>query len=330
VFVKSGGASDYALTRGGALAYVTAEAGTPAPRALVWVDRKGREEPLDMPQRLYGAPRISPDGTSVAISILDNGSAEVWAFDLPGGPLKRLTFSPHTNGVGNWTPDGRQIVFSMYDENGVLNLYRVSATGTGRYEPIAPGSRHRWGSSVTRDGKGLFAFDQTPQGHNRVLLLPITSESQSQSPDKVLFEGNFSDVSPDGRYIAYQSVETGPSEVFVRAFPDVRNGPWQISTAGGAHPVWSRDGRELFFKDAANALNVVRVDTSGLTLVSGPPVKVFDTPYYEPNPQRWYDVSPDGRRFLMIKESTPPRSATPASMVVVQNWADELKARLSR
>jgi serine/threonine-protein kinase len=310
---------------------VTAESGTPLPRALVWVDRKGREEPLDMPQRLYGAPRISPDGTSVAISIMDNGSAEAWTFDLPGGPLKRLTFSPHTNGVASWTPDGRDIVFSMYDENGVLNLYRVSATGAGRYEPIAPSSRPRWGSTVTHDGKGLFAFDLSPQQANRVLLLPLTSPAESQSPDKVLFEGNFSDISPNGRYIAYQSHETGPTEVYVRAFPDVHNGPWQISAAGGAHPTWSRDGRELFFKDAANALHVVQVDTSGPTLVSGPPVKVFDTPYFEPNPQRWYDVSPDGRRFLMIKENTAARrSATPASMVIVQNWTDDLTTRLPR
>jgi serine/threonine-protein kinase len=331
VFVKPGGATDYALTRGGALAYVTAESGTPLPRSLVWVDRKGREEPLDMPQRLYGAPRISPDGTSVAISITDNGSAEVWTFGLPGGPLKRLTSSPHTNGLVNWTPDGREIVFSMYDENGVLNLYRASATGTGRYEPIAPGSRNRWGSTVTGDGKGVIAFEMSPQRINRVLLLPFTSPAQSQSPDKILFEGSFSDVSPDGRYIAYQSFETGPTEVYVRAFPDVHNGPWQISTAGGAHPVWSRDGHELFFLDAANALHVVRVDTSGPTLVSGAPVKVFDTPYFEPNPQRWFDVSPDGRRFLMIKENTTARrSATPASMVVVENWADELKTRLAR
>jgi serine/threonine-protein kinase len=185
---------------------------------------------------------------------------------------------------------------------------------------------------VTHDGKGVLAFDMDPQMRGRILLLPITSAAQGQSSDKILFEGGFAEISPDGRYIAYQSYQSfsGPWEIYVRAFPDVHNGPWQISTGGGSHPAWSRDGRELFFVDAANALHVVRVDTSGPTFVSGPPAKVFDTPYFQPNPQRWYDVSPDGRRFLMIKENTPRRSATPASMVVVQNWADELKARLSR
>jgi len=331
VFVKQGGAGDYALTRDGALAYVTAESGTPLPRALVWVDRKGREEPLDVPQRLYGMPRISPDGTRVAVAINEKGSADVWTFDLPAGPMKRLTSSPHTNGLAGWTPDGRQIVFSMADENGVLNLYRTSATGTGRYEPIAPSSRPRWGSSPTHDGNGVFAFDLGPGGRNRVFVLPFAPPARSQAPDEILFEGNFSEISPDGRYVAYQSYETRASEVYVRAFPDVHNGPWRISTAGGWHPAWSRDGRELFFLDAANALHVVRADTSGPTFVSGPPVKVFDTPYFEPNPSRWYDVSPDGQRFLMIKENTNARrGATPANMVVVQNWADELKGRLPR
>jgi len=326
VFVKQDGAGDYALTRDGTLAYVTAESGTPLPRGLVWVDRKGREEPLDVPQRLYGAPRISPDGTRVAVAVMDKGSADVWTFELPGGPLKRLTFFPRTNGLAAWTRDGRQIVFSMPDEHGVLNLYRVSAAGTGHHEPIAPASRPRWGSSATPDGRGLFAF-----GFEGVFVLPLSSQARSQSPVEPLFNGSFAEISPDGRYVAYESFETGPWEVYVRAFPDVHNGPWQVSTAGGMHPAWSRDGRELFFVDAANALEVVRVDTSGSTFMSGPPAKVFDTPYFEPNPQRFYDVSPDGRRFLMIKENTTARrSATPASMVVVQNWADELKARLPR
>jgi serine/threonine-protein kinase len=297
----------------------------------VWVDRKGREEALDVPQRLYGAPRISPDGRRVALSIMDKGSADVWAFDLPDGPMKRLTFLPRTNGLGGWTPDGRQIVFSMADEHGVLNVYRTSAEGTGRHEPIAPSPRTRWASSVTHDGTAALAFDVGPQGHNRLLMLPFSAPPRGQSADEVLFEGNYSEISPDGRYVAYQSIETGSAEVYVRAFPDVHNGPWQISTAGGMHPAWSRGSHELFFLDAANTLKVVRVDTSGPTFVSGPPLKVFDTPYFEPNPNRYYDVSSDGQRFLMIKENTTARrSATPASMIVVQNWADELKARLSR
>src|SRR5262249_7466957 len=136
--------------------------------------------------------------------------------------------------------------------------------------------------------------------------------------------------SPDGRYLAYESMESGRSEVYVRAFPDVHNGPWQISTAGGTRPVWSRDGRELFYLDAANAMNAVRVDTSGRTFISAPPEVLFNTGYYEPNPARHYDVSLDGGRFLMIKEGTVRRDATPASMVVIQGWTEELKGRLPR
>ena len=118
-----------------------------------------------------------------------------------------------------------------------------------------------------------------------------------------MFHGVLAEISPDGRYLAYQSDESGRYEVYVRPFPQVDRGRWQISTGGATRPVWARSGRELFYLDESGALTAVPVQTSGPTFIVGSPATVFDTKYVEPNPARHYDVSPDGQRFLMLKDS---------------------------
>jgi hypothetical protein len=136
------------------------------------------------------------------------------------------------------------------------------------------------------------------------------------------------DFSPNGRYIAYAADESGRSEIYVRPFPRVDNGRWQVSTAGGTRPVWARSGRELFYLDASNALTAVPVNTSGPTISPGIPAKLFDSGYAQPNPSRHYDVSADGRRFLMLKASgTADPNTMPLSMVLVEHWFEELKQR---
>ena len=137
------------------------------------------------------------------------------------------------------------------------------------------------------------------------------------------------DFSPNGRYIAYQSEESGRSEIYIRPFPRVNNGRWQVSTAGGTRPAWAPSGRELFYLDASNALTAVPVGAFGPTISIGIPAKLFDTKYAEPNPSRHYDVSADGGRFLMLKASaTGDPKATPVSMVLVEHWFEELKQRV--
>ena len=141
----------------------------------------------------------------------------------------------------------------------------------------------------------------------------------------------WAEFSPDGRYLAYTSNESGRlREVYVRPFPDVDSGRWQISTAGGTRPAWARNGRELFYLDESNTLTAVPVQTSGSTFDAGKPARVFDAKYAEPYPSRFYDVSPDGRRFLMVKDSPGGSNATPPIMLVVQNWFEELKAHVPR
>ena len=240
----------------------------------------------------------------------------------------------------------------IYLDHVLSNLYSQAVDGTGTVDRLTTSAGQQFPSSITPDGTVVVGFENVSMAAStqmapgvawRVVLYPGASpasrsgpgSSHSTSPSPVapraqpLFDGVWAEFSPDGRYLAYQSAagEPGRSEVYVRPFPRVNSGRWQISTAGGTRPAWARSGRELFFLDASNRLTAVPVETSGSTFSAGKPAKVFDAKYAQPFPPRNYDVSPDGQRFLMIKDSVAgDPNATPASMVVVLNWFDELKA----
>jgi len=333
LLTKASGGANYAVSRPGTLVYMPGAAPETPIRSLVWVNRKGLEEPIAAPLRAYGPPRLSPDGTRVAVPIDDQGNIEVWIWELVRKNLRRLTFSPGVDSMPVWTPDGRRIIY-MSARAGMPSLYSQAVDGGGTVDRLTTSANPQWPTSITRDGALLFGFQSGPKIVREVILLHLAdptrtgvSSSQAMPPVQNLFRGNFAEISPNGRYVAYQSDESGRMEVHVRPFPQVDSGRWQISTGGGTRLVWARSGRELFYLDESSALTVVPVRTSGPTFVAGRPVKVFDTAYFEPNPARHYDVSPDGNRFLMVKDSTPrDPNTTPANMVVVEHWFEELKS----
>jgi len=332
VLMKPTGAANYALSRSGTLIYLPAYVGgQSALRSLVWVDRKGHEEPIRAPLRAYGPPRISPDGTRLAIGILDQGNTEIWIWDLARETLRPLTFAKGMNGLPVWTPDGRRIVF-MSDRTGILNLYSQAVDGTGTADRLTTSANSQWPTSVAPDGTRLFGFDTQPKRAVGVIEVPLTAPTANISATRAapvaqdLFTGAFAEISPNGRYLAYQSAESGRLEIYVRPFPEVDRGRWQISIGGGTRAVWARSGRELFYLDESQALTAVSVRTSESTFSMQTPSKVFDTKYPEPNPARHYDVSPDGRRFLMIKDApSSEQKGAQANIIVVLNWFEELK-----
>jgi serine/threonine-protein kinase len=306
-----------------------------APRALVWVDRSGHEEPTGTPLRAYGTPRISPDGTRVAAEIYD-ATTDIWIWDFAQETLRRLTFdSPGGAGMGAgmsvWTPDSRQVIFEAR-RTGIPSVYKQAADGSGTFERLSTSGTPQWSTSITPDGTWLSGFEQLPRTVPNIFFLPLTRALVRPGSIEPLaetrFKGSMADFSPNGRYFAYQSEESGRSEIYVRPFPRVDNGRWQVSTAGGTRPVWARSGRELFYLDTSNALTVVPVSTSEPTIRIGSPAKVFDTRYAEPNPSRHFDVSADAQRFLMLKSSAT--NATPVSMVLVEHWFEELKQRVNK
>jgi len=176
-----------------------------------------------------------------------------------------------------------------------------------------------------------------PDGRNLVIteggnihLVPMDGNRQATPLVQTPFNEGLGEISADGRWLAYQSDESGQYQIYVRPFPDVNSGRWQVSPGGGTKPVWARSGRELFYLDANGALTAVSIQTTP-TLSAGNPTKLFDTRYPSAFNARSYDVSPDGQRFLMIKDTQAPEQATnsaPASIIVVLNWHEELKARL--
>jgi serine/threonine-protein kinase len=199
----------------------------------------------------------------------------------------------------------------------------------------------QWPNSFTPDGTALLFCEHRPKTGLDILRLPLIPAPRNAGSatvcDERLSEATSlvsspseefaANISPDGRYFAYQSMESGGRfEIYVRPYPDVTQGQWQISTGGGAAPVWARTGRELFYLDDSNTLMAVPVQTSGSRFSYGRAAKLFDTKYsgafYS------YDVTPDGRRFLMMKESTAADRSHPPSMVVGLNWFEELRRRV--
>jgi serine/threonine-protein kinase len=321
VVMTSNGAANYAVSQRGTLAYVPggAYAVTTSPRSLVWVDRQGHEQPINAPPRPYGVPRVSPDGARLAVELEDQEN-DIWIWDFARETLTPLTADPGFDVMPLWTPDSRRIIFAS-TRAGVPNVYTQPADGTGPVERLATSANTQMPTSITSDGMNVIGSEGS-----RVMLLrlPGSLSGQPAATSQTFFGGFIPEFSPDGRYIAYQSNESGTNEIYVRPFPQVDTGRWQVSTAGGTRPAWARNGRELFYLDAAQKLTAVVVQTTPM-FIAAKPAKILDTKYANPFPARWYDVSTNGERFLMIKDSPAAEHQTPISMIVVEHWFEQLK-----
>jgi serine/threonine-protein kinase len=323
------GAADFSISRDGTLVYVPRSGGvsTGATRSLVWVTRQGIEEPLGAPVRGYTAPRLSPDGTRIALDIRDAGKGGIWIWDLVRQTLTPLAVDNQGQSTfPSWTPDGKKIIFSSSRGGAESNLYWQPADGTGTAERLTTSANRQFASfSVSPDGTKV-PFVEINKGNDlQVLILdgrPHVEPLIQTSANEINAE-----IAPNGRFLAYQSDESGVNDIYVRPFPNVNAGRWQVSTSGGTKPAWARNGRELFYLDRDNAMTSVPVQMTDSAFNAGKPTKLFENPYFGANNVRTYDVSSDGQRFLMIKfgERTADSSA---GIVVVLNWTEELKQRL--
>jgi len=303
----------YAVSAGGSIAYVPATAASDPPRTLVWVDGNGRETPINAPPRAYETVRLSPDGRKVAVGINDE-QRDVWTWDLERETLTRITADARQDWTPLWTPDGKRLIFISRRDGGA-NLYSQAADGTGAAQRLTTGRETFIPTSITRDGATLVGMSSIPRAWT-LFKLPLDNRS---SPEPLLASAASSQqpaLSPDGRVIAFESTESGRLEVWLRPFPDVNAARVQVSTAGGGEPLWSRDGRELFFL-SSHKLFAASVTTTGGTLRANAPTQVLSTAYYDGEGPANYDVAPDGKRFLMIKETAglrPPN--TPIVMLL--------------
>ena len=323
----------FALSSQGALVYMPRDAlgGSQAKRTLAWVDREGHEAALKASPHAYFYPRISPDGTRVALEGRDE-EHDIWIWDLARETLTRLTLGPAFEQYVVWTPDGRSVIFGQSElggPNAPRSLFRQAADGTGTVERLTQGIVAQFPSTVTPDGAALIFREQTYSNFRKtgmdLLLLPLKGERRVRPLLQSSTDESNAEVSPDGHWLAYQSNETGRDEIYVRPFPNVDDGKRMVSTGGGTQPLWARNGQELFFESSGALMRVPVV--TGSRFEPGAPTKLLDLPR---GPDlavgRMYDVSPDGRRFLILKPvSGVVETPTFPRLILVQNWFEELK-----
>jgi serine/threonine protein kinase len=321
------GSAQYGLSETGTLVYVPGQARglERARRTITWIDRRGKEEPVAIAPQNYVSVRLSPDGARLALDARDRQS-DIWIYELARRTMTRLTLDPAVDGFPVWTPDGRRILFESNRKSTNFQIYSQAADGTGAAEQLTTDSMQRWPFSISPDGRRAILHSETDGS----ALDTLTLDGQSK-PEPLLASPSFTlahgEVSPDGRWLAYQSNEGGENQIYVRPFPDVNSGRWQVSPAGGIKPVWARNGRELFYL-AGRSLMAVPVQTAA-TFTAGTPIKLFEGPYFVGLGGRSYDVSLDGQRFVVIKETPEEDQPRADTIAIVLNWRDELKRRVA-
>jgi serine/threonine-protein kinase len=308
-----GGAAQYSLSATGSLVYVSGSSQALQSK-LVWVSRNGTEQPLPAPPRSYAYLQLSPDGRRVAIV----SESQIWLYDFARDTLSRFTFEG-SNNLPVWTPDGKRIAF-MSNRGGPYNIFWQMADGSGGLERLTTDEHNNVPRSFSPDGQLLaFHVDSSTGSDIWVLRLrdrkvqPFLQTPASESAPQ---------FSPDGRWLAYVSDESGRYEVYVQPYPGP-GGKYLISTEGGREPLWNNNGRELFYRSGDKVMAVDVMTQPNFS--AGKPKELFEGRYLQLGgtvPQ--FAFSPDGQRFLMLKP-VEQEAAVPTQINVVLNWTEELK-----
>ncbi len=309
------------ISAAGLLTYRTGDTVTKS--KLSWIGRDGKRSGDVAPEDTYGSMRLSPDEKRVALGRLDSsGLDDSWLLDLARGVFTRFTFDPKRDTAPIWSPDGRQIVFAS-DRSGACQLYRRDSGGAGQDEQLTDTPDEKRPLDWSRDGRFLLYQDRDPNTSYDVWAVPDPAGPGEHKPMPVLqtsFAESEAYFSPDGKWIAYTSNESKRNEVYVTAFPP-SGGKWQISTQGGSHPRWRADGKELFYTSLDSKMMAEEIRIAGATVETTKPVELFSF-VADINILSPYDVTADGRRFLVLEQATGTR---PAPLTLIVNWQAGLK-----
>jgi Tol biopolymer transport system component len=317
----------------GTLVYATGGIVPDPLRSLVWIDRNGKSQRLDLPSRNYLGPRLSPDGNRAAVTIMGTGArgnVSIWTHDLRTRTLTPVTARNERGVMGMWSPDGTKVLYSSVT-GGRTSLASKTADGSGPPRLIAGEGRFQLPGSVSAAAR-LLTFTENGVGTGPdIWVIDLSREGSAPRPFlQTAVAETYAAFSPDGRWLAYVSNVSGQSEVYVQPYP----GPGEripVSSDGGHSPSWRGDGRELFYvrpprpeSPQMNTMMAVNVTIDGDRFVAAEPRRLFDAAFGTPGPSRGYDVTADGQRFLVVQnDDPPPESAT--ELVLVVNWLEELK-----
>jgi serine/threonine-protein kinase len=327
--MDSGAGFDY--SRGGTFVYLNAIA---EPQSIFWLDRAGKNEPIYPVPGRYGGPRFSPDGNRLAFAATDvQGNQDIWVQDLQRKTTSRLTFLPGPNTAPVWTPDNRSILF-LSDNATAPGIYSIRADRSGEPRRLSDTKGRMVPSTISPNGKRLAGVLPLAGGGTEIWTAPLEEgENPRLGPPETFLRSPFIKInpsfSPDTRWLAYNSGESGTTEVYVRPFPGPGAGV-QISTGGGRQPMWSQNQRELFFQDLGARIMVVEYTARGDSFIAGTPRLWSERRLLSlvSPPVPTLDLAPDGQRFAVILYQNGTAEQKPVTRVtLLLNFFDELKRR---
>jgi Tol biopolymer transport system component len=329
--------AQFSFSESGTIVYVAGGAGGGQNVSIYWMDREGKFTPLRETPGNYTNLAFSPDGKRLALQIADGKRSDVWVYDWERDALTRLTFAGEQNNYPVWTPDGQRIVYSSLGKGGPTNLWWMRADGGGDNQRLVESKNTQGGGSWRPDGKVLAFQQYNPDTGYDIMTVPIEGDQRSGwKPGEPkpfvnsVYDERLPAFSPDGRWIAYQSNETGNYEAYVRPFPGP-GGKLQISTGGGLAPRWSHNGKELFYRTVTDdKIMLVTYTASGDS-------------FHADKPQPWspgqvtdlglgiydFDLHPDGKRFAVLKVPGTEQTAAVNKVSFIFNFFDEIRSKVS-
>ena len=319
-YAASNALADFSVSENGVLVYYAGEEVEKA--QLTWVDRGGKQIATVGQPGSYVVLRLSPDDKRVALPQRDpqTKTLDIWLMELARGTLSRFTFDPASDNFPVWSPDGTRIVFAS-SRGGHNDLYGKPSSGAGNDEELLKSGEQKAPLDWSQDGRFIAYQVLSAKTREDIWILPLDGNRQPFPFLQTPFTEQGAQFSPDGRWIAYTSNETGTREVYVQSFP-AAGGKWQISSGGGTMPKWRRDGKELFYTNGGKLMSV-EVKTGGSTFDAGTPTVLFENRAFAlRGPAAAFDATADGQRFLV---PIPVEETTSTPITVVLNWTAGLR-----
>jgi Tol biopolymer transport system component len=317
------GSAQFDFSQTGTLIYRSGGAGGGL-LTVQWLDATGKTEPLLTKPDTYQHPSLSPDGSKLAIN-----TSDIWVYDPQRDTMTRLTFGPSASRYPIWSPDGRYIV---YEAVGV-GMSWTRSDGSGKPQSLTQSKDQQTPWSFTSDGKRLAFLETGPQNEYDIWTISLESDGaglRAGKPEPYLqtpFDQRHPSFSPDGRWMAYDSNESGAYQVYVRAYPD-KGGKWQISNSGGMYPMWSRNGRELFFRTEDNQIMVANYTVKADTFVADKPRVWSEKKIANIGILANYDLAPDGKRIVaLMPVETAEGQKAQNHVIFLENFFDEVRRR---